>query len=44
MVGGMGRTALYLKVSPAGLACGPITSGGRISGLTPDSRAFHVLS
>ena len=30
MVGGMGRTALYLKVSPAGLACGPITSGGRI--------------
>ena len=23
MVGGMGRTALYLKVSPAGLACGP---------------------
>ena len=29
MVGGM-----YLKVSPAGLACGPITSGGRIYTLT----------
>ena len=35
MVGGMGRTALYLKVSPAGLACGPITSGGRISRHVP---------
>ena len=31
MVGGMGRTALYLKVSPAGLACGPIMSGGRFT-------------
>ena len=38
MVGGMGRTALYLKVSPAGLACGPITSGGRIYTLTRHSR------
>ena len=32
MVRGVGRTAFFLKVSPAGLACGPITSCGQAAG------------
>ena len=44
MVGGMGRTALYLKVSPAGLACGPITSGHSQPATGHPFPFFHFLS